>query len=112
MTMAQKVQIDLVDDIDGTPADETVRFGIDNKNYEIDLNSENAKALREGLGEWVTAARKAGTANAPRKQINMSARSRRAREIRTWAASNGYDLALHGRIPSAVTAAYEAANAS
>ena len=37
--MAQKVQILLLDDIDGTEASETVQFGLDGANYEIDLNA-------------------------------------------------------------------------
>lgn len=35
--MAQKVTVALEDDIDGGPAQETVRFGFDGTEYEIDL---------------------------------------------------------------------------
>ena len=51
--MAQKVNIVLVDDIDQTDADETLTFGLDGKNYEIDLNTKNANALREALAPYV-----------------------------------------------------------
>ena len=47
--MAQKVHIVLVDDIDQTDAEETVSFGLDGKEYAIDLNSKNALALRDAL---------------------------------------------------------------
>ena len=47
--MAQKVNIVLVDDLDGTEATETVTFGLDGTTYEIDLNDANAAALREAL---------------------------------------------------------------
>ena len=43
--MAQKVQTLFVDDIDGSDADGTIRFGLDGTDYEIDLNAENAQAL-------------------------------------------------------------------
>jgi hypothetical protein len=48
--MAQKVQVLLVDDIDGGSADETVQFGLDGASYEIDLSSDNARKLRDLLG--------------------------------------------------------------
>ena len=40
--MAQKVQVILVDDIDGGAADETVSFSLDGVSYEIDLSTTNA----------------------------------------------------------------------
>ena len=40
--MAQKVQVILVDDIDGGAADETVSFSLDGVSYEIDLSTKNA----------------------------------------------------------------------
>ncbi|MGH3966503.1 MAG: histone-like nucleoid-structuring protein Lsr2, partial [Pseudonocardiaceae bacterium] len=49
MSMAQKVAVLLIDDISGEPADETVRFGLDGKDYEIDLTAKHALALRENL---------------------------------------------------------------
>ena len=56
--MAQKVNIVLVDDLDGTEATETVTFGLDGTSYEIDLNDANASALREALSGYVGHARK------------------------------------------------------
>ena len=47
--MAQKVNVLLVDDIDGSDADETIEFGLDGTHYEIDLNSDHAQELREQL---------------------------------------------------------------
>ena len=44
--MAQKVQVVLVDDLDGGHADETVTFSLDGVSYEIDLSHENAAAMR------------------------------------------------------------------
>jgi hypothetical protein len=55
--MAQKVQVLLVDDIDGGTADETVTFALDGVSYEIDLTSAHAAELRDALGTWVGHAR-------------------------------------------------------
>ena len=45
--MAQHIFVSLVDDIDGSEADETVQFALDGVTYEIDLSAENAEELRE-----------------------------------------------------------------
>jgi hypothetical protein len=105
--MAQKIQVELVDDLDGTTADETVYFGLDGKSYEIDLSHDNSKLLREGLTEWVGAARKAGANRKPRSAPRKSAQVTSA--VRDWASANGYKVAERGRIPAQVQAAYEAA---
>ena len=58
--MAQRVQVLLVDDLDGGVADETISFGLDGVSYEIDLSKSNAAKLRDTLGEWTGHARRAG----------------------------------------------------
>ena len=58
--MAQKVTVELEDDLDGGPAEETVRFGVDGSEYEIDLSKKNAAALRRKLAPFIDHARKAG----------------------------------------------------
>ncbi len=57
--MAQKIQTLLVDDIDGSEAESTVRFGLDGTSYEIDLSAAHATELRGALARFVTAGRKA-----------------------------------------------------
>ena len=47
----------ITDDIDGSEAQATVRFGLDGVHYEIDLSFRNAEALREAIEPFVTAAR-------------------------------------------------------
>ena len=56
--MAQKVNVLLVDDIDGSDAEETIQFGLDGTHYEIDLNSDHAQELRGQLERYAKAARK------------------------------------------------------
>ena len=58
--MAQKIQTLFIDDLDGSAAEGTVRFGLDGTEYEIDLNAEHAQALRDALSRYVQAARRAG----------------------------------------------------
>ena len=59
--MAQRVEVILEDDIDGSPADETVRFAFNGTQHEIDLSSEHAQALRESLAGYIEHARKASS---------------------------------------------------
>lgn len=42
--MATRTVIELIDDLDGSEATETVRFGLDGTEYEIDLAGQNAEA--------------------------------------------------------------------
>ena len=58
--MAQKITVALEDDIDGGPADETVRFGLGGAEYEIDLSKKNTKVFRRQLAPFIEHARKAG----------------------------------------------------
>lgn len=108
--MAQKVNIVLVDDIDHTDADETVSFGLDGKNYEIDLNTKNATALREALAPYVGHARRSGgTTRRAAAARGTSSRSS-AGDIREWAKANGFEVSERGRLSANVLAAFEAAH--
>ena len=107
--MAQKIQVILIDDLDGSTADETVTFALDGVNYEIDLTTDNAAALRNDFAKWVGAARKvtarsASRARAPRRSSSDAGR------IREWARANGHTVSERGRIPQNVREAYEAAH--
>ncbi|GAA3972670.1 Lsr2 family protein [Actinomadura viridis] len=107
--MAQKVQVLLVDDLDGGEADETVAFSIDGASYEIDLSSANAKKLRDSLQPFVEKSRKAGATTRRRRQRGASSRERSA-EIRAWAKDHGIKVNERGRIPANVIEKYEAAH--
>jgi hypothetical protein len=106
--MAQKVQVVLVDDIDGGTADETVTFALDGVGYEIDLTTANAARLRDALAPWVGSGRRVGgRARAARRGAGRSSGGRNT-EIREWARSNGYKVSDRGRIPAEVKAAFDA----
>ncbi|HWJ81982.1 MAG TPA: Lsr2 family protein [Nocardioides sp.] len=110
--MAQKVNIVLVDDIDGSDATQTVAFGLDGTSYEIDLNDAHASALRDALAEYIGHARKVGGARrrTSGRTSAATAGGHSAAEIRDWARSNGYDVPARGRIPADVRQAFDAAN--
>ncbi|WP_457205497.1 histone-like nucleoid-structuring protein Lsr2 [Nocardioides sp. P5_C9_2] len=109
--MAQKVNIILVDDLDGSEATETVSFGLDGSSYEIDLNDANAAALRDALAGYVGHARKAtGGARRGRRTASAASSSSHTKDVREWAKSQGMDVSERGRISADVQQAYDAAH--
>ena len=119
--MAQKTLVQLVDDIDGSEAEETVPFGLDGTSFEIDLSGKHATALREELAPYIVAARKAGGSggNGRRgggRRASGGASSpsgsdrQRTQAIREWAREQGMEVNDRGRVPSRVVEAYEAAH--
>lgn len=107
--MAQKYLVELVDDLDDTPAETTITFGIDGKNYAIDLNMQHADQLHAVLEPYVAAARKADSAPFKRKTSSAGTRTDLA-AIREWANNNGYTVAERGRIAHDIQTAYDAAH--
>ena len=108
--MAQKVQVLLVDDLDGSQADETVTFGLDGVSYEIDLSSGNAGKLRSELAQYVEHARKAAATPARRRRARTGAGREQSARIREWAKAHGKKISERGRIPADILAEYEAAH--
>lgn len=108
--MAQKVNIILVDDIDGSDAEETVTFGLDGNNYSIDLNAENAQELRDALAPFIGHARREGATRGRRARKSGSSAGASAADIRAWARDNDYEVSERGRVPAEVRQAYDAAH--
>jgi hypothetical protein len=106
--MAQKVTVALEDDLDGGPADETVRFGLGGTEYEIDLSTKNATAFRRQLAPFIEHARKAARGQRRRPGRTVSSRERSA-DIRAWAKDQGITVSDRGRISASVAEQYEAA---
>ena len=108
--MAQKVNVLLVDDLDGeSAADETVRFGLDGRDLELDLSADNAAAMRETLRKYVDAARKTGSSKTGRASTRRTVTDVDPKAVRAWAAANGREVSSRGRIPAEVVEAYRAA---
>jgi Lsr2 len=104
--MATKITVTLEDDLDGGPADETVRFRFSGTEYEIDLNKKNARAFRKQLAPFVEHARRAGQRRRPARTAPGSERSG---DIRAWAKEQGIAVSGRGRIPASVVEQYQAA---
>ncbi|MEE1817635.1 histone-like nucleoid-structuring protein Lsr2 [Streptomyces sp. NPDC004288] len=110
--MAQKVQVLLVDDLDGVEADETVTFALDGKTYEIDLTTANAEKLRGLLEPYTAGGRRTGgrTTAGRGKGRAVATGSQDTAKIRAWAKENGMNVNDRGRVPADIKAAYEDAN--
>ncbi|MDO5661884.1 MAG: Lsr2 family protein [Brachybacterium sp.] len=104
--MARKTFVELIDDIDGSKAEETVSFSLDGVSYEIDLTTDNAQKLRNDVGQWTDKARRV----AGRRQRGAVARGEDTGKIRQWARDNGYDVSDRGRISGEIREAYRQAH--
>ncbi|MBE8519404.1 Lsr2 family protein [Amycolatopsis sp. H6(2020)] len=110
--MAQKVLVEILDDIDGSAAAQTVQFGLDGVTYEIDLSDENATALRDELARYIGAGRRIGGRKvrvATGQSTTTASDRERNQQIRSWANANGYEVSERGRLSSEVVSAYEQA---
>ena len=112
--MAQRVEVKLIDDLDGGDAAETVSFSLDGISYEIDLSDKHAKKLRDEFAAWTGAARRsgAGARSGSRRRSAASGGAKRADlgAVREWARANGYEVSERGRLSANVLAAFEAAH--
>ncbi|MGZ5416559.1 MAG: histone-like nucleoid-structuring protein Lsr2 [Solirubrobacterales bacterium] len=111
--MAQRVNVVLVDDLDGSDAVETVSFALDGVDYEIDLSEQHAGELRNALALYIGHGRRTGGRR--RKSSGGPAKSPAAggpspSEIRAWARENGWDVPERGRVAADVREAYAAAH--
>lgn len=122
--MAKKVHVEVLDDIDGSEASETVVFSLDGVSYEIDLSEENAEALRAEFERYLKAGLRVGgrrDRTALGNGAGAGARSSRAdrgnsreynQAVREWAVANGHDVAERGRLCGELIAAYETAQSA
>jgi hypothetical protein len=96
--MARRTVVHLVDDLDdtiiGDDNGETVSFGLNGTDYEIDLTDEHADELRATLARYVEAVRKASGG----RRTRTSSRSRPSKSdfspvaVREWAKANGVEV--------------------
>lgn len=127
--MAQQTVVNLIDDLDGTKASETISFAFNGNGYEIDLNSGNAKKLEKALKPFIECARVTQKARSRRVSANghsaghipaAAGRKPAARKrvgeygvdntaVRAWAEENDINCPAKGRVPRAVVEAYRAA---
>ncbi len=112
--MAQKVSVEILDDIDGSTAAQTVQFSLDGVTFEIDLSDRNASALRHELARYIGAGRRIGgrKVRVATGQPTTASDRERNQQIRAWANANGYEVSERGRLSSEVVAAYDRAHGS
>jgi hypothetical protein len=123
--VAQRTIVQLTDDLDGKAIGEgkgeTVTFGLDGTEYEIDLGDKNAKGLRDTFAKYVGAGRKVSgrsSAGGRGRGTSSSARSRASAasgrdydpsEVREWAKRQGIDVNDRGRVPATLVARFKEA---
>src|SRR5699024_3300508 len=101
--LATKTIVELRDDLDGGPAQHTVRFALEDSIYEIDLNSTNRDKLVAAMAPFAAAARRVhGAGSGAETPVD-------ARAVREWARVNGVDVPARGRIPDRIIDEYRAA---
>ncbi|MDR0366235.1 MAG: Lsr2 family protein [Bifidobacteriaceae bacterium] len=106
--MAQRVLVELLDDLDQSPAASTITFGLDGRTYTIDLNESHAAEWRGFLATYIEAGRKV-SARRRATQSSKQAYDFDPAAVRAWADSNGIEISKRGRVPSWVVEKYHAA---
>jgi hypothetical protein len=109
--VAQKVQTLVIDDIDGSAAEGTVRFELDGTKYEIDLNAEHAQQLRNALAAYVRAGRQVSGGSRPpgRGGRRGTASGWNTTGVREWAKAQGIEVKDRGRVPAELVVKFRAA---
>ena len=106
--MAQRTQILYVDDIDGSQAEGTVRFGLDGTDYEIDLSKKHADQFARQVAPYIAAARKVSSAR--RAERSPRAGRHDQSDVRAWARGQGLKVSDRGRLPADLLARYQSAH--
>jgi hypothetical protein len=114
--LARQTTVEFVDDVDGGRAEETVQFGLDGKEYEIDLSGRNAARLRKIILPYVDVARRSAQAvvrPVPAAAAPVGTRPARVdreqtQAIRDWARGKGLEVSRRGRIPAEIVARFHA----
>ncbi|NYI05195.1 histone-like nucleoid-structuring protein Lsr2 [Allostreptomyces psammosilenae] len=101
--MAQRVVVNLYDDIDGSAGEETVVFGLDGQRYEIDLSAANAEQLRSLLAPYVQAGRRRTPQGRHFRRTTVASDPA---TVRAWARARGIEVPTRGRIPKSVYTAF------
>jgi hypothetical protein len=109
--MAREYRVQLIDDISGEEAQETVTFALDGVQYEIDLTDGHAAELREHLGPFIAKGRRLHDGAASGRPRTTAAIGRdESKKIREWAQEHGYTPSSRGRISQSIVQAYAAAH--
>ena len=100
--------VDLIDDINGKPAVETVLWSLDGEDLVMDLTAANAAKFRRRIDVFRKASRKA--VKQRNKAVEIAAPEPTSKEIRAWAKANGLSIADKGYIPTRIREAFNNRN--
>jgi hypothetical protein len=114
--MAQRTQIVLIDDLDGTEIKDgeaqSITFTWSGVHYSIDLSKANADKFEKAIGPYLEKAQRVGGRKSrPSSSSNSASRGSQVdtKAVRAWAASSGIQLSNRGRVPADVIEKYKAA---
>lgn len=111
ISLARRFIEELVDDLDGEAASETIKFSYRGADYEVDLSERNAAGFDDALAPYIAAARKVGARRATRASATVHAKNApNPRDVREWAKRNGIAVSDRGRVPTAVVQQYQEAH--
>jgi len=109
--VAKQTTVTLVDDLDGSEADEQISFAVDGRSYEIDLSAANSARLRDLLAPFISAARRSGgrrSSAAASPTARPSTDREQNQAIREWAKEKQLPVSDRGRIPQEIIDQYNA----
>ena len=120
--LARHITVVKEDDITGEPAQETVRFSLRNRHYEVDLTRANAERLEDALRPFIAAGRRVvaqpgvwspgvssrPTPALPREQMTCVRLPPGPATVRAWAAAKGLPVPAKGKLPTALVEQWEA----
>jgi len=111
-------QVVYIDDIDGSEGAEEVAFTYKGESWAIDLGPASRERFDKAMAEFIEHARK-GEAVAPAtsthrkppagegKRPNQAQNKEHTQAVRDWGRANGFDVSSRGRIPAALTEAFD-----
>lgn len=101
----------LVDDLNGRDAEMTLSFGLDGKEYEIDLCDENYETYRQTLEQLASVARVVVREPVKVKRTLSTGKKTsvvgKTQEMREWLRANGHNVSDRGRVPTHLVDLYE-----
>jgi hypothetical protein len=105
-SVAQRIETLFVDDIDGSEAEGTVRFGLDGTEYEIDLSVAHSEELHRALAPYAAHARKVGGTRRGTRGARRNPGAVDTHKVREWAREQGIEIKERGRVPANVVEKY------
>ncbi|MET3176571.1 UNVERIFIED_ORG: hypothetical protein ABIB52_004446 [Arthrobacter sp. UYCu721] len=100
----------LADDLDGSPAVETVTFAVDGSTHEIDLNEAHTPQLRDALRRYLVEAARRTIKSRGKVRPADQGRGGKSTQVRAWAKEQGLPVSDRGSIPANVLEKYVAAH--